>query len=108
MKKALAIAALACLSLVAGTIPNAKQYSLTLAQPVQAGSVKLAAGDYKLKVDGANATFVDSHKKSVSVPVKVEKITKKPDTTAIETKDVSGVLQLTAIDLGGADFKLVF
>ncbi len=108
MKKLLALAALLCLSLSAGSIPGSKQYSVSFAQPVQVGSVQLAAGDYKLKIDGSNATFINSHRKEFSAPVKIEKAAKKAPVTAVETKEVNGAQQIAAIDLGGADFKLVF
>jgi hypothetical protein len=87
---------------------SAKQYTITFAKPVQVGTVKLAAGEYKIKVDGANAVFTDTHKKAFTAPAKVEKTDKKSPYTAAETKDVNGEEQLNIIDLDGADFKLVF
>jgi hypothetical protein len=104
MKKFLCTAALVCLSLAAGS----KQYSVTLSQTVRVGSVKLAPGDYKVQVDGTTATFTDSHKKTFTAPVKIEKLAKKNGVTAIETKKVDGAEQIDVIDVGGADFKLVF
>jgi uncharacterized cupredoxin-like copper-binding protein len=108
IKRLLATLALLCFALSAGTVPSGKQYSITFAKPVQVGSVKLAAGDYKLKVDGATATFVNSRKKEFTAPVKVEQAGKKASMTAVETKDENGVSQVTAIDIVGADFKFVF
>jgi hypothetical protein len=108
IKKTLATFALLGLSLSAGSLPGNKQYSITLATPVQVGSVKLAAGDYKLKVDGSTATFTNGNRKAFTAPVKVEQVTKKAETTAIETKEANGTSEITAIDLGGAEFKLVF
>jgi hexokinase len=96
------------LSLSAGSLPGSKHYSITLTQPVQVGSVKLAAGDYKLKVDGATATFISQSRKQFTAPVKVEQVAKKAPSTAVETKDTNGTSELTIIDIGGADFKLVF
>ncbi|SPE33457.1 hypothetical protein SBA3_200009 [Candidatus Sulfopaludibacter sp. SbA3] len=40
--------------------------------------------------------------------MKVEKVTKKSEYTAVETKDANGTSEINVIDLGGADFKLVF
>lgn len=101
----LLIPAFLCLTLSAGT----KQYSISFSKPVEIGSTKLAAGDYKVKVDGDNAVFTESKtRKSFTAPVKVEKQTKKPEYTAVESKDNNGVEHVDAIDLGGADFKLVF
>ena len=108
IKRLLTTVALLCFALSAGTVPSGKQYSITLAKPAQVGSVKLAAGDYKLKVDGSTATFVDNHKKEFTAPVKIEQNAKKARVTAVETKDDGGVSQITAIDVGGTDFKFVF
>jgi hypothetical protein len=105
MKKTLFATALLFVSVCAA---SAKQYTITLAKPVQVGTVKLAAGEYKVKVEGANAIFTDSQKKTFTAPAKVEKVTKKAPYTATETKDVNGTERLDTIDLEGADFKLVF
>jgi hypothetical protein len=105
MKKLLFTAALLFASVCA---VSAKQYTVTFVRPVQVGAVKLAAGEYKIKVDGANAVFTSTDNKSQTAPAKIEKVVKKAPYTAAETKDVNGTEQLNAIDLEGADFKLVF
>ena len=87
---------------------DAKDYTVTFTKPVQVGSVKLAAGEYKVKVNGATATFTNSTRKSVNAPVTVKKVEKKSSYTAAETRTVNGEENLSAIDLDGADFKLVF
>ncbi len=108
IKKLTLSAALLCLSLSAGSLPGTKQYSITLTQPVTVGTVKLAPGDYKLKVDGFNAIFINKQRKEFSSPVKVQPADKKAAATAIETREENGVSEITIIDIGGADFKLVF
>jgi hypothetical protein len=105
MKKTLLIPALL---FVAFCTASAKQYTISFVKPVKVGSVTLAAGEYKLKVDGANAIFTSSARKSVTTPTKVEKTEKKSPYTAAETKDVNGTERVDVIDLEGADFKLVF
>lgn len=71
--------------------------------------MKLAAGEYKVKVDGSNAVFTEMKtRKTFTAPVKIEKQAKKPDFTAVESKDANGVEHVDAIDISGADFKLVF
>ena len=105
MKHILVTAALFLVSVCAA---SAKQYTLTFAKPVQVGEVKLAAGEYKVKVDGNNAVFTDSQKKTFTAPAKVQKIEKKIPYTAAETKEVEGGTRVNAIDLEGADFKLIF
>lgn len=87
---------------------SAKDYSVTFSKPIHVGSVKLAAGEYKVKVNGSTAVFTNSSSKSVSAPTTVQKVEKKSSYTAAETKTVNGEESLSAIDLDGADFKLVF
>jgi hypothetical protein len=98
----------ATLFLVSVCAASAKQYTVTFVKPVQVGAVKLAAGEYKVKVDGDKAVFTDSQKKTFTAPAKVQKLQKKTPYTAAETKDVDGGTRVDAIDLEGADFKLVF
>jgi hypothetical protein len=107
-KKLLCTSALVCFSLAAGSLPGSKQFTVSFSQAVQVGTVKLAPGDYKVKVVGDNAIFTDSKKKEFTAPVKIEKIAKKAPTTAVETKEINGVQKVDIIDVGGADFKLVF
>src|SRR5690349_15504146 len=94
--------------LVSVCAASAKQYTVTFGKPVQVGALKLAPGEYKVKVDGNNAVFTDSQKKTFTAPAKVQKIEKKTPYTAAETKDVDGGTRVDAIDLEGADFKLIF
>lgn len=108
MKRILFTSALLCASLVAGTVPGNRQYTLTFTQSLQVGTAKLAPGVYKLKVEGETATFTNSHKENFTAPVKVEKVEKKAAYTAIETKNQNGTEVLNIIDIGGAEFKLVF
>jgi hypothetical protein len=97
------------LALASLSLASAKSYDITLTQAAKAGSVQLAAGQYRLKVDGSNAVFtsVDGNK-SVSVPVKVESAEKKFDQTAVETNDSNGASKVEAIELGGSTTKLEF
>ena len=98
----------ATLFLVSVCAASAKQYTVTFVKQVQVGAVTLPAGEYKVKVDGNNAVFSDSKKKTYTAPAKVQKIEKKCPYTAAETKDVDGGTRVDAIDLEGADFKIVF
>ncbi|HTS32279.1 MAG TPA: hypothetical protein VMH81_40700 [Bryobacteraceae bacterium] len=91
------------------SIANAKSYHITLDESAQAGAVQLAAGEYKVKVDGSNAIFTNIDTgKSTSAPVKVENTGKKHDTTAVDTTKASGTNKLQAIELGGSDETLQF
>jgi hypothetical protein len=105
-KLTLLIGALA-LSTIA--IAGPKNYNVVLSTPTKAGSVDLAPGDYKMKVDGSNAIFTDEHTgASVTVPVKVENNETKFNSTVLDTKMQGNTTQLLAIELGGSKVKLEF
>jgi len=106
MKKFLVVAALAFSSL---TIVSAKTYEIILSGPTKAGSIELKAGQYKLKVDGANAIFTEINSaKSFTTPVKVETTDKKFDDTRVQTTKDGNVDKIEEIDLGGSKTKLGF
>jgi hypothetical protein len=106
MKKFLVVAGLAISSM---TVLSAKTYEIVLSAPTTAGSVQLKPGQYKLKVEGANAIFTDLNtSKSYTTPVKVENGDKKFDDTRVQsTKDGSSE-KINEIDLGGSKTKLGF
>ena len=65
-------------------IANAKSYTITLSVPTKAGSVRLAAGDYSLKVQDSNAIFTNMQNgKTYTIAVKTETADKKFDVTAV-------------------------
>jgi len=106
MRKFLVVAALAVSSL---TIVNAKTYEIILSGPTKAGNVELKAGQYKLKVDGANAIFTDINTaKSFTTPVKVQTGEKKFDDTKVQTTKDGNLNKIEEIDLGGSKTKLGF
>lgn len=91
------------------TLASAKSYDIMLTQASKAGSVQLAAGEYRLKVEGANAVFTSVNgNKSYTVPVKIENADKKFSETAVETNDANGGSKVEAIELGGSTTKLGF
>ena len=85
-----------------------KSYDVTFSAPATVGGVKLAAGEYKVKVDGANAVFTDSKSKSVSAPVKVATGAKKFQYTTVDASRDGTVDTINAIDLGGSTTRLEF
>ena len=106
MKKLIAISALALSSL---TILSAKTYEILLTAPTKAGTIQLKPGQYKLKVEGSNATFTDQNSsKSFTTPVKVENVDKKFDDTKVQSTRDGDVDKLEEIDLGGSKTKLGF
>jgi hypothetical protein len=107
MKKSLVLGVV--LSLSSLVFAGQKSYDVIFSAPATVGSVKLPAGEYKVKVDGANAVFTDSKNfKSVSAPVKVETATKKFSFTAVDATKSEGVDKINAIELGGSTTKLEF
>jgi hypothetical protein len=85
-----------------------KSYAVIFSGPATVSGVKLAAGEYKVKVDGANAVFTDSKSKSVSAPVKVENGAKKFSYTAIDASKDGTVDKVNAIEIGGSTTRLEF
>jgi hypothetical protein len=99
---------ISALALSTISIASAKSYEILLPTTTEAGSTELAAGHYRVNVQGSNAVFtnLESNHSFVS-PVKVEN-TRKHEQTAVETKTDNGATHLTAIDLGGTSETLEF
>jgi hypothetical protein len=86
-----------------------KSFTVVFDKATTVGSVKLAPGEYKVKVDGGNAVFTNnSNFKSVSTAVKVETGEKKFKETAVDSvKNASGE-SVQSISVGGTTTKLEF
>ena len=86
-----------------------KSFTVSFDQPVTVGSVTLAPGEYKVKVDGTNAVFTNNFNyKSVSTAVKVESSDKKFKNTAVDSVKNAGGQTVNAISIGGTTTKLEF
>jgi hypothetical protein len=97
------------LALAGLSFASTKTYTVSLTHPSKAGSQQLTAGDYKVKIDGANAIFTDLRtSKSVSVPVKVETGDKKFKFTAVDSTQDGAAERINSIQLGGSTTKLDF
>jgi hypothetical protein len=91
------------------SIVSAKSYDIVISNPVQAGTVQLKPGEYRLKVNGGNATFVNVNTdKSFTTPVKVETSDKKFDQTKMDTTKDGDQNKLQDIELGGSNTRLEF
>lgn len=91
------------------SIASAKTYEITLATPSKAGNVQLKAGQYRLKVDGTNATFVSvENGKTATAPVKVVNTDKKFETTTVDASKEGDTSLIKDIELGGSKTKLEF
>ncbi|HKE22213.1 MAG TPA: hypothetical protein VKB88_07460 [Bryobacteraceae bacterium] len=96
------IAALAFSAIL--SMAHTNSYEILLTKTTQAGEMQLAAGQYRLTLDGANAIFTSVETNhSFVAPVKVE-TTHQHDVTSIEVKDA----HITSIELGGSTETLEF
>lgn len=97
------------LALAALSFASTKTYTVSLTHAAKAGAQQLTAGDYRVKVDGANAVFTDVRtSKSVSVPVKIETGDKKFKFTAVDSTQDGSAERINAIELGGSTTKIEF
>ncbi len=97
------------LALAAVAFASAKTYNVSFSHPAKAGGQQLTAGEYKQKIDGANAVFTDvKTSKSVSVPVKVETGAKKFSVTSVDSSEEGSAERINSIQLGGSTTKLEF
>lgn len=87
-------------------LASAKTYDIELLGQAKAGNVELKPGEYKLKVEGSQATFTDEHGKSFTVPVKVENTSTKFGATQLETATQNGTAIIQAIDLGDSHTRI--
>jgi len=89
-------------TLALGVATAASSYHITIPSDTWAGDTQLKAGDYKVTVEGSQATFKQG-KQTVQVPVDMEQSKSKFADTTLE----SSGNKLQAIDLGGTTTKIV-
>jgi len=87
-------------------LASAKTYDIIIPAPVKVGAVELKPGEYKLKIEGSQAVFTDSHDKSFSVPATVENADRKFGDTRLESANLNGMDTIQAIDLGDSNTRL--
>ena len=85
---------------------NAATYKVTLSQPSTLKGKELKAGEYKLNVDASKVTVVNG-KESVEVPVTVESVDQKYESTSVRYVGTEKP-KITEIRIGGTKTKLVF
>jgi hypothetical protein len=91
------------------SIAAAKTYEITLSSPVNAGSVQLKAGEYKISINGSKVTFTDAKtSKSVTTDGKVENAAKSYDTTRMDTSTEGNTTVVKDIEVGGSKIKIEF
>jgi opacity protein-like surface antigen len=100
------VLAIASLSIAAA---SSKSYEIILSTTTVAGQTQLAAGHYRVQLNGSTAQFVNIEtSKSVTVPVTVENTPAKAAQTAVETKESNGVTSIQSIELRDSNSKLAF
>jgi hypothetical protein len=105
-KKSLLFAGALALSTIC--MASQKSYEILLPKTTQAGAMQLAAGQYRVTVEGANAVFTSvKTNHSFVAPVRVES-TQKHEVTAVEITTDAEATHLTSIDLGGSNETLEF
>jgi len=106
MKKLFTVGILLLCSL---TIASAKTYEISLSSATKVGNVQLKAGQYSVKVDGDKAVFTHMDTaKQYTVPVKVQNVDKKFDSTRVDASKEGDVDVVKDIELGGSKTKIEF
>ncbi len=93
-------------ALSSAALASAKTYDITLPAPAKAGAVQLQPGQYKVKIEGSQAVFTDTHNKSFTVPATVENAGQKFSYTSVETAAHDGMDTIQAIDLGDSKTRV--
>lgn len=89
-------------TLALGVAFAASSYRVTIPSDIWAGDTQLKAGDYKVQVEGNQATFTHG-KQTIQVPASVEQSATKNAETSLEATGT----KLQAIDIGGSTMKIV-
>jgi len=88
----------------AAAAEKAKSYSFSLASAAKVGNQVLTRGDYKVKLEGANAIFTkENTRATVTAPGKLETGKEKFDRTIIHQINDAGQPRITSIELGGTN-----
>lgn len=99
---------LGALALSTVAFASPKSYEILLTSATHAGANQLAAGEYRVEVQGSNAIFTNlDNRHSFVAPVKIA-TTQKHQETAVEIQNDPGNSHITAIDLGGSNETLQF
>ena len=94
-------------AILALAVASAENYRVTLSQPSTVKGTQLKAGEYRLNLENSKVTMV-SGKQTVEVPVKVETVEKKYDTTAVRYTGVGEKQSISEIRIGGTKTRLIF
>ena len=88
---------------------KAKNYEISIKSATKVGTVVLKAGDYKLKLDGANAVFTrETSDTTFTTPGKLETATGHFDKTIIHQIQDGDQARIISIELKGTQSLLKF
>jgi len=96
------------IALAGMSIASAKSYDIAIASPCMVHNIRLNPGQYRLKLDGANAIFTDASGNSFKTTVKVQQLAKKFDDTEVQTTRIAGQDRVQEIRLNGTKMQLDF
>ena len=92
-----------------GAKNKAKSYDITIGSAAKVGTIVLDRGDYKLKVEGDNATFKkDGSGKTFTTPAKLETAKDEFDRTMIHQVQDGGQSRIISIELKGTQTLVRF
>lgn len=105
--KAKSLLAAGAISLLSVGLAVARTYDIQVLTPTMAGSAELKPGEYKVKIEGSQASFKNVQgDKTVTVPVKVQSGEKKFGATRVETVNQNGMDTIQSIDLGDSNTRV--
>jgi hypothetical protein len=88
---------------------KAKTYSINVSNPIKVGTVTLKPGDYKVKLEGTEATFLRvASNETFKVPAKIESGTDKYPKTALIQNTEGGQPKLVGLGLKGTTDVMKF
>ena len=88
---------------------KSKTFSINLGSAIKAGKVMLKPGQYKFKVEGANAIFTrQENDETFTVPAKIETGKTKFDKTTFVQSSEGGEAHIVSMDLKGTSDVLKF
>lgn len=98
----------AMFALLFASLACAKTYTFTITDPMKAGEVQLAQGEYKLEVVGSDAVLKDQNGHRIDAKARVEDGEPKNSQTSVVTSNRDGVRRIEYIQLGGKSTRVVF
>jgi hypothetical protein len=98
-----------CLLASSASADDPQTYKINLPNQSKIGASEFQQGEYKLVVDAPKVQLMNARNgKTIDVNAKIETADAKFAHTAVTTKLVDGVRQITEIRVGGSKTRLIF